>query len=193
MPPPDPIEQLYAAPLADIVTLLLRQFERLLQGDGVELSTRHINTIGDAVAAAQPVPQRDTLSAALHRLVEDSIAVLRREFELTFARSLCTTMQDLPLWESTSDFIDIANIKSNAELRISAGSTLLLLLHDTRHTQRLLDLLQATEVCDASEVDAVMARRALAHHYGVDARLPVEALLAAVRDANIDADDATQG
>jgi hypothetical protein len=65
-------------------------------------------------------------------------------------------MGDMPGWETTAEFLDIANEKSNAELRISAGSALILVLGDDRYKDYLTFLVENPALDDVS---AIMAKR----------------------------------
>ena len=76
-----------------------------------------------------------------------------------------TQMDAISGWETTADFIELANYKSNAELRISAGSTLLLMLAETDYVPYLLAVIDADD--GIMDVDAALAQRALCHAAGV--------------------------
>ena len=78
-------------------------------------------------------------------------------WNLSFQQSLDTEMKDIPGWESTAEFLDIANEKANAELRISTGAALLTALGDPRHAPELLFVVEH----GADEIDALIARRVL--------------------------------
>jgi hypothetical protein len=67
-------------------------------------------------------------------------------------------MEDVPGWHTTAEFLEVANEKSNAELRIAVGGALLLALGDDTFAD-YLRFLVANPALD--EVSAVMARRVL--------------------------------
>ncbi len=146
------------APLADLLVVLLRQYKRLLAARGVDLTEADIQAIvGRMVARAAPDAREQAIHATLVEMVEESLAVLAR-WNLSFAESLQTTMTDMPGWESTSEFLELANEKANAELRIASASVLVAALDDLRYA----DHLRAIVAHDPDEMEAVAARRVLA-------------------------------
>ena len=150
-----------AAPLDELLAVLLRQFRRLLLAHGLPLSDE------DAAMMAAALARRDLsdarmgrLRTALIALVEESEGVLAG-MGLTFAQSLRAEMTDLPGWESTADFLEMAEQKANAELRISAGSSLLVLLGESRFTANLRAVLERATETGRPDLDSVIAERAL--------------------------------
>jgi hypothetical protein len=153
----DRAEALNNAPLDDLLIILLRQYKRLLAERGIELTEAAIKHITEAVMQrssldSQAIAVRD----ALIEIVTESEGVLAR-WNLTFEQSLKTTMTDMPGWESTSDFLEIANEKANAELRIASASALIAALGDLRYSAYLH---QAIDY-DPDEFESVVARRIL--------------------------------
>ena len=94
-------------------------------------------------------------AVALVALVAESEGVLAG-WSLTFEQALDTEMGDVPGWESTAEFLEIANEKANAELRISTGSILVAALGDARYAARLRFLASRED-----DLDGVIARRVL--------------------------------
>ncbi|QPC82913.1 hypothetical protein G4Y79_00645 [Phototrophicus methaneseepsis] len=167
MPPANPAEKLLHAPLADLVELLIKQFKRLLTERGLTLTTAQISQIGQQAADKAPLPTKiDTLPGLIGEMVAESEAELQSRFQMGFAQSLATDMDVIGGWETTSEFLELANHKSNAELRISAGSTLLAFLGDTSRLHNLFSVIDADG--GAMDVDAALARRALCHVAEVD-------------------------
>jgi hypothetical protein len=163
----NPARPLLTAPVEDLLNLLVRQFARLLHEQDVALTTEHSDAIIQAAASHQPLPPGgDAVVEALARLVTESEQELQTRFSLDFATALKTTMNDIDGWQTTADFLEMANYKSNAELRISAGSALLLLLDDSRFAHHALTVI----VHDGGvmDVDATIARRALCHNARID-------------------------
>lgn len=168
MPPVNPAEKLLDAPIADLAGLLLKQFTRLLHERGLVLSQVQLNQVSEAAASHQRIPAlQDTLVQHLRALVEESLAYLRERFGLSFAAALQTDMSQIGGWETTAEFLDIANHKSNAELRISAAASLLALLGDDTYASELFTVVAADG--GLMDVDAMIARRALCHLTQVDA------------------------
>lgn len=169
MLPPNPAEKLFAAPVADLVSVLLKQFKRLLHDRDIILTTADIESIGQAVAVQDPLPEKaETVRAAVIDLVKASEDELQQRFGRSFAQSLTTDMNSIGGWETTADFLEIANHKSNAELRISAGASLLVFLGDLTRTDHLLTVIRHD--AGAHDVDAAFAIRALAHRYAIDSQ-----------------------
>jgi hypothetical protein len=157
MIPPDPLAAYQNAPLSDLLAILLRQFRRPLKGHGVELSDAEAEALAHDLAAHKPLSAKaQAIRAALGDLVTESETVLAR-WNLTFQQSLDTEMKDIPGWESTAEFLEIANEKTNAELRISTGASLLVSLGVLRYAPDLLFLVERGE----DDLDAVIARRVL--------------------------------
>jgi hypothetical protein len=153
------LPQLYNAPLNELLTILLRQFRRLL-----ELKDAALPALSQQMPTRQPLnASSQTLRQRLIEVVEESESVLA-QWNLSFDQSLNTTMDEMPGWESTADFLDIANEKSNAELRIAAASLLVTALGDLRFVPHLL----AAIAHDPDEIETVAARRILSQFSGVD-------------------------
>lgn len=165
MPPANPAEKLKQAPLEDLAGLLMKQFQRLLAERGLPLTTAQIGDIGERIAYSQPLPPELTdLSTHLCELVAESVHELQTRFGMSFDKALHTQMDAIGGWETTGEFIDLANHKSNAELRISAGSTLLVMLGDAVYVPYLLSVIDADQ--GVMDVDAALAQRALCHLTG---------------------------
>jgi hypothetical protein len=77
-------------------------------------------------------------------------------------------MGDLPGWESTADFLALAEQKANAELRISAGSALLVLLDERWFGAHLASVLDRAAETGQPDLDTVIAERALQAASGAD-------------------------
>lgn len=151
----DPARRAAEAPLDELTALLLRQFKRPLAAQGVNLSDADIAALSAAVHRAPP-PAAAPVRAGLRAAIAESEAVLAR-WGLTFRQSLQTTMTDIPGWQSTAEFLQIAEEKANAELRIAAGAALLAALGDLAYVPHLLDLIAH----DPDDLDAIIARRVL--------------------------------
>lgn len=156
-----------------LVTILLRQFKRLLAERGVELTDAEMQQIGvDTASRNAPDEKIPAICAALAAVVAESEGVLK-QWNLTFAQSLATDMNAMPGWTTTADFLEIANDKVNAEVRISAGSALMLALGDTRNVNLLIQAVEHDlKAFNQLDVDAVIARRALLFASGVQGDAP---------------------
>jgi hypothetical protein len=69
-------------------------------------------------------------------------------------------------WESTADFLELANTKSNAELRISLGASLLAFFGDKRAAEQLFTVIELD--AGIEDVDALIAKRALSAYAKID-------------------------
>jgi hypothetical protein len=155
-----------------LVAILLRQFKRLLSERGVELTEAGIQRLaGDAANRTTGTdPVATGVRRAMTGIVEESLAQLAA-WDLDYARALATPMDQMPGWETTADFLELANAKGNAELRISAGASLLAFMGDTRFAGELLACYDHGRD-DFEDVDAVIARRALAFASGLAPESP---------------------
>lgn len=161
---PDPVAAYRSAPLGDLLAILLRQYRRPLAGRGFEMSDAQAAALAEALAARCPrEDQAQALRAALRDLTAESEAVLAR-FDLTFPASLDVEMSAIAGWETTAEFLEIANEKANAELRLSTGGSLLMALGDRHYAPALLALVERGE----DDLDAVIARRVLLLASGLD-------------------------
>lgn len=157
MLPPDPITTYRNAPLHELLAIMLRQFRRLLAGKGVELTDADIEMLVERIVERKALREKAMATRlALGELVAESESVLAG-WGLTFEQALDTEMGAVPGWESTAEFLEVANEKSNAELRISTGSILLVALGDEQQKSRLRFLASRE-----GDLDGVMAARVLA-------------------------------
>lgn len=167
-----------SAPIRDVLAVLLRQFRRPLQNIGFDLSFDLIGETAAQIAERTPPSEQSVaLRDGLVRVVEESEAWFSAH-HLTFTRSLQTDMGDMPGWETTAEFLDLANAKSNAELRVAGASALVLALGDVRYADHLLFLVAHPEVDD---VNALMAQRILAFVSATEGQVNTEKWLPAVK------------
>lgn len=151
------------APLSDLLAILLRQYKRLLAERGIELTEAGIQTLAHQLAeGSAPDDPAQAIRALLVELVEESIAVLARR-NMTFVQSLQTDMADVPGWTTTGEFLEIANEKGNAELRIASASALLAALGDLRYAEYLL----AAITHEPHEIETAAGRQVLSHASGI--------------------------
>jgi hypothetical protein len=163
MLPPDRAQSFLSAPMEELLSVLLRQLKRPLGIHGLNLNDAAANRLAAARAAGDRPAETDPLLASLQEVVAESRVVLAG-YGLTFQQSLVTEMNDVPGWETTAEFLEIANEKTNAELRITLGLA--------------LGVVYGMPVTDAVDLrflargdfgdEAVIARRALCFVAGVD-------------------------
>jgi hypothetical protein len=166
---PDPAAVYRAAPLAELLAILLRQYRRPLASRGIDLTDAQAEALSLAITMRGTLDESAfKLRGALADLVRESVDVLE-SMHLAFPQSLDTQMSDIPGWETTAEFLEIANEKANAELRISTGAALLLSLGDATYAPELLALAGRGE---ADDLDGVIAQRVLLLASGIDENDP---------------------
>lgn len=157
--PPNRQSAFASAPLPDLFAILLRQFKRPLASVGVDLTPAAVDAVADLLASRRPLDARATaIRDGLRAVVAESEAWFAAR-GLTFETALQTEMGDLPGWETTAEFLELANAKSNAELRVAAAAALLVALGDDAYRPYLRFLVGHPQL---DEVSAVMAGRVLA-------------------------------
>lgn len=165
---PDRASLALTAPLVDVLALLLRQFRRPLAAHDVVLSDADAGRLAEAiVAGAASGDKAAEVRTVLVALVGESERVLRG-WGLSFEQAMDTGMDRMPGWHTTAEFLDMANEKSNAEIRIAVGAALVAALGDLRYASYLLFLARRP----GADVDAAVARRVLAHLSGVPLDAP---------------------
>ena len=155
--PPTERHPFYDMPYDELLTIVLRQFRRPLVAKGIDLTDAIAKAVAHA-AGTRAAPDENALRVriALAELVAESETVLAA-WDLTFAQALATAMDALHGWQTTAEFLEIANEKSNAELRIAAGSALVMALGDPRYKAHLITIVEH----DPADLDAIIARRVL--------------------------------
>jgi hypothetical protein len=159
----NPSEELKKLPLAILLADLLKQVNKpsLLGARNIRLSKEEIDAIAAKVEADK------ALCDALLDIVQESVTELKERFGFSYGESLKT--QDMSViggWETTAEFLELANHKSNAELRISLGASLLAFFGDSRGAEHLFTLIEID--AGLNDVDALIAKRALSHYAKVD-------------------------
>ena len=161
----NPSEQLKNIPLSMLIPDLLKQFNKptLLAQRNITLTKSDMDAISKSLTDdADLLDIVPSLTNALADIVQESVDFLHDKFGLSFEQSLRTTdISQVAAWETTADFLEIANHKSNAELRISAGTSLMVFLRDLRFANYLLTVIDVDDNTD--DVDAMIAKRALSH------------------------------
>jgi hypothetical protein len=152
--------------IEELTLILLRQFKRLMAERGADLTDADLKALAGR-AEQRAINEGDApVIAALREIVAESEAVLAG-WGLTFEQSVATGMEQMPGWDTTADFLSLANDKINAELRISAGSALLALLGDSHYARYALAAAKHG-IRDPEDVDAVITLKALAFAAQID-------------------------
>jgi hypothetical protein len=140
MLPPDRAQTFANAPLDELLSVLLRQLKRPLAAHGFSLTDADAERWTKARVAGEKDTPPDLLPA-LAAVVAESESVVAG-MGLTFVKSLDTPMDQVAGWETTAEFLELANEKSNAELRITLGAALALAFGEGRfrpYLQHLAD------------------------------------------------------
>lgn len=164
--PPTPDDKLGTAPFFDLMRVLLSQFKRLLADNDVKLTADDTIAVARAIAENNDHDKLADIRRIMKTLVDESLALIQDRWGLTFGESLQADMNTIQVWETTAEFLEIANEKSNAELRVSAGSTLLVAMGELSYSPNLLDVIDHD--AGVMDVDAVFAKRALMQVSRVD-------------------------
>ncbi|MBE2182761.1 MAG: hypothetical protein IAE89_04980 [Anaerolineae bacterium] len=151
------------APLEDLLTVILRQWKRPLAAHQLQFTDAGAAQMAAAIVRREPDPRLPALSTALQSLVAESEALLAG-WNLTFAQSLDAEMSAIPDWESTAEFLETAERKTNAELRISTGAALLVAIGEKAYAPFLAALVERGVI----DLDSAIARRVLLFASGVD-------------------------
>ena len=162
MLPTDRAHTFANAPMQDLLSVLLRQLKRPLGTQGFKLTDAEANRLATERVEGK-IPQRSLeLVAALEGIVHESEAVLTG-LGLTFVTSLDADMSTLGGWQTTAEFLEIANEKTNAELRITLGAALdMAFVGDEQYAPYLLFLAEG----DHGD-ETVIAQRILAFTTGI--------------------------
>ena len=152
--------------IEELTLILLRQFKRLMAEHGADLTDADLKLLAGRAEQRRVNEGDGPVIAALREIVAESEAVLSA-WGLTFEQSVTTGMDNMAGWDTTADFLSLANDKINAELRISAGSALLALLGDARYARHALAAVKHG-IRDPEDVDAVITLRALAFASQID-------------------------
>lgn len=163
MLPPDRAQTFAGAPIEDLISVLLRQLKRPLASHGFALTDAQAEALAQSCLANQTDERVPALLAALEAVTAESAAVLER-FGLRFQDSLDADMNQIGGWESTAEFLEIANEKANAELRITLASALALAFGGDRRWGADLLYLARGDYGD----ETVIARRFLSFASGID-------------------------
>ncbi len=160
--PADRAHSFANAPIDDLLGVLLRQLKRPLAVHGFKLTDAEANRLASERVAGK-IPQRTLdLVATLEKIMQESEAVLRN-LGLTFQSSLDADMNTIGGWETTAEFLDLANEKVNAELRITLAAALdMAFVGDARYAHYLM-FLAGGDYGD----ETVIARRALSFVTGI--------------------------
>ncbi len=152
---PDPAETFATLPIDELLIVLLKQMKRPLASVGVNLTDDAAKRcVQSRVEGRWHEPPG--LLRGLAEAIEESEKMLA-QWGLTFQQALDTPMDKIPGWETTGEFLELANEKVNAELRITLGAALALALGGERRFVPYLEHLAAGDYGD----ETVIARRVL--------------------------------
>ncbi len=160
------LEKLAQAPLQEILHLLFRQLDGALTRREPSLGAKPSRDLIAALAAGETPESVKDLAAALISIVEDNLKTLRDRLSVDFAGSLAADITQVADWQSTADFLSIANEKAGAEQAIMIASALLVACGKSQYASYLIEVIE--DDAGALDVDAVIARRILLHVGAID-------------------------
>lgn len=146
--------------------LLLRQLEGALRQRDPTHDTSAWRDLITALEAGERPECVTRLAVVLIALVEDKLKTLRDRFSADFAGSLAADITQFTDWESTADFLSIAEEKAQAEQDIVIASALLVACGRSEYASYLIEVIE--DDAGALDVDAVIARRLLLHAGAID-------------------------
>lgn len=151
---PDRAQTFENAPMVDLLGILLRQMRRPLAAHGWHMTDTEAVHIAQERVDNGAFPDSALITAVI-AAVQESELVLNK-MGLTFEQSLDADMNTIGGWTSTAEFLELANEKSNAELRITLGAALALAFGEQKFAPALLRLADG----DYGD-ETVIARRVL--------------------------------
>jgi hypothetical protein len=164
---PNRITAYEQAPLDELLAILLRQFKRPLASHGITITDAEAGEIASSILQNKSLDEKMlAVREALVPLIAESERVLAK-WNLSFQQSLNTDMSNISGWETTAEFLELANEKTNAELRISTGSALLAVQGDLRYAAYLLFLVEQGKREQQADLDQVIAKRVLLFASGI--------------------------
>ena len=161
-----PADKLNSAPISEVLLLLLSHFREILADGGLALTHDTSRELARALASAEPHAAMDALMSILAELVEASLGELQTRWQLDFAAALRADMSSIGGWETTAEYLELANDKVAVETRIAGGSALLVAAGRHEYAANLIDVIEVD--AGAMDIDAVVAKRVLLHVSGVD-------------------------
>lgn len=156
-----------SAPLEELLSVVLRQWKRPLAAHNIHITDSEASEIASALVQRREDARLPVLNTALKALIAESDAVLAG-WKLSFAQSLDAEMNAISGWESTAEFLEIAEQKANAELRISTGAALLVAMGEKGYAAYLVALVER----GVTDLDSAIAKRVLLFASGVSASAP---------------------
>ncbi|MCY3778978.1 MAG: hypothetical protein OXG78_01595 [Chloroflexi bacterium] len=164
--PQTSLEKLNSLPFDALLLMLLDYFRPALEWQAVSLSADEARGIAAALAEGRRCRSASPLVAAVAEMVETQLRLLRDRWGLDLAGALRADMSDIGPWTTTAEYIEVANIKTEAETQIVLGAALLAAAGRREYADYLID---AVECADGdSDVDAAIARRVLLELRGID-------------------------
>ena len=165
-----PTVKLNRVPVSEVLLVLLRHFRQILADGGLALTDDTSRELARALASGEPHAAMDALVSILTELVEASLGELETRWQLDFAAALRADMSSIGGWETTAEYLELANDKAELETRIAGGSALLVAAGRSKYAANLVDVIEYD--AGALDIDAVVAKRVLLHVSGVDGSGP---------------------
>lgn len=148
------------APITDLLGILLRQMRRPLAAHGWHMTDTEAVHIAQERVDNGKFPDAALITAVIAAVQESEIVL--NKMGLSFEQSLDADMNTIGGWTSTAEFLELANEKSNAELRITLGAALALAFGEQKFAPTLLHLASG----DYGD-ETMIARRVLSFVSGI--------------------------
>ncbi len=164
--PKSSASQINNLPYSNVLLILLDSLRPALLARSISLGADDARDLAAALLDGREYEPAAMLDATVAKLVEARLLLLRESWGLDFATALRSDLADIGSWQSTAEFLELANAKAEAETQIALGSALLAALGRHEYANNLLDLI----AFDAGEddVDTQIAKRVLLRVSGVD-------------------------
>ena len=164
--PASPAERLDKAPLSEVILMLLQYFRAYLAENNLTLGADEARELAQALAAGQRHVRVETLTGTIAKLVDGCITSLRVRWQMDYPTALRAELSDIGPWQSTAEFLELANDKAEAETQIALGAALLVADRRSEYAPYLINVIEYD--AGALDLEATVARRLLLHVSGID-------------------------
>ncbi len=164
--PASPADRLGKAPLSEIILVLLQYFHAPLAENDLTLGAEEARELAQALSSGRRRLRADALTQTIANLVDDCLTTLRVRWRMDFPTALRAELSDIGPWQSTAEFLELANDKAEAETQIALGAALLVATGRSEYTPYLINVIDHD--AGASDLEATVARRVLLHVSGID-------------------------
>ena len=158
--------QLNNLPFSDVLLILLDSLRPALSAQGITLGADDARDLAAALADGRGHGKAAMIEEAVVQVVEARLLLLRDSWRMDFPAALRSDLADIGSWQTTAEFLELANAKAEAETQIALGSALLVALGRHNYAKYLFDMIEYD--AGDNDVDTHIAKRALLQVSGVD-------------------------